>query len=75
MTNLNNWTMDKGGKDKLTSNDKLKELLKKPERLVLVQRHELELIRAQNKQFKREGYIDMLYNHYIVEGKDKTYIN
>lgn len=73
MTNLNNWTMNKLGTNKLSANDKLKQLLKRPEKLVLVQQHELELIRSKNNSEKREGYIDLLYQHYIVEGKGKTY--
>jgi len=58
----------------ITLADKVRELLEKPYKLVLVQQHELERLRNSKSKNKDSSYINDLYNHYIVQGKGKTYI-
>ena len=73
-TTSTNWVHDKI--PLLSTNDKIRELLKEPSKLVLVQVHELERIKAQNKsKLSTNDYVNRLYDHYIVKGLPKTYIN
>lgn len=58
----------------ITLQDKIKKLLEQPYKLVLVQRHELERLRTNNKRSANQEYINQLYKHYIIEGKPKTYL-
>ena len=67
-----NWVNDKV--PSLTLNDKLKELIRIGYKLVLVQLHELERIRLSKHKDRYSDYIEMLYNHYIVLGLPKMYI-
>ncbi len=57
----------------LSVNDKLNLLMKDPNRLVLVQFHELERIKIITDKHPYAGYIESLYRHYIVLKKGKTY--
>lgn len=60
----------------LSLQDKIKELLKLGQhKLVLVQYHELERLKTMKHKDNHVKYINYLYNHYIVEGLPKTYIN
>lgn len=58
----------------LSLKDKVRELLKIKHKLVLVQVHELEILMDDTKRNQATGYIEYLYNHYIVQGLPKTYI-
>ena len=58
----------------ITLLDKIKKLLEQPYKLVLVQRHELERLRLKGNRSDYTPYIDGLYNHYIIQGKPKTYL-
>jgi len=58
----------------VTLQDKIRTLLEQPYKLVLVQRHELERLRLNNKRSAHAAYIDYLYYHYIVNKKPKTYL-
>lgn len=58
----------------LSLNDKVKDLLKIGHKLVLVQQHELERIRATKHKDRHADYINQLYQHYIVDGLPKTYL-
>lgn len=60
-------------KEKLNTLNKPSNLIK----LVLVQQQEVEKIYAKNRLNKGEdvAYIEQLYEHYIVQGKGKTYLN
>ena len=58
----------------LSLNDKVKDLLKIGHKLVLVQQHELERIRATKHKDRYSDYINQLYQHYIVDGLPKTYL-
>lgn len=60
-------------KEKLNILNKPSNLIK----LVLVQQQEVEKIYAKNRLNKGEdvAYIEQLYEHYIVQGKGKTYLN
>lgn len=69
---MNNWIHNNSNEP--TTIDKLKELLKQPYKLVLVQQHELERMRDKSLHTTDVNYINSLYNHYIVEGKGKTYL-
>ena len=69
---MENWIATK--KTEPTTIDKLRELLKKPYKLVLVQQHELEKLRVKKLHQVDTDYINSLYQHYIVEGKGKTYL-
>lgn len=60
--------------NQLTTLDKIKRLLEQPYKLVLVQRHELERLRLNKSRSKHEGYINYLYDHYIVNKLPKTYM-
>ena len=66
-----NWTHSK---EVLSLNDKVKDLLKIGHKLVLVQQHELERIRAAKHKDRYSDYINQLYQHYIVNGLPKTYL-
>ena len=57
-----------------SSYDKIKELLKQSYKLVLVQQHELERMKNKSLHAVDSNYINYLYNHYIVEGKGKSYL-
>ena len=72
MTTSDNWIHS--SKPVLSLNDKLKELLKIEHKLVLVQFHELERIRHSKNIDKHCGYINYLYNNYIVNSLPKTYL-
>ena len=69
---MNNWINNNSSEP--SSYDKIKELLKQPYKLVLVQQHELERMRNKSLHTSDINYIDYLFNHYIVEGKGKTYL-
>jgi hypothetical protein len=70
-----NWIKQTIGEIQPTVEDKLKALLRVPYKLVLVQQHELEKLRARNKKNDYDiRFIESLYIHYIVEGKGKTYL-
>ena len=58
----------------LSLKDKVKDLLKIRHKLVLIQVHELERLRNSNKLNEQVKYVENLYNHYIVQGLPKTYI-
>ena len=58
----------------LSLNDKVKDLLKIGHKLVLVQQHELEKIRATKHKDRYSDYINKLYQHYIVDKLPKTYL-
>lgn len=58
----------------ITLQDKIRKLLEKPYKLVLVQQHELERLRLNNKRSVNANYINYLYKHYILEKKEKTYL-
>lgn len=57
--------------------DKVKELLSLENRhkLVLVQVHELERLKTDAWRSKHAGYVNQLYNHYIVNNGKKTYLS
>lgn len=60
----------------LTNTDKLRILLKNRSKLVLVQQHELERIQSSNRRREKHNeYVEYLYQHYIVDKKQKTYLN
>lgn len=59
----------------VTLQDKIKQLLKKPYKLVLIQQQELEMLRNNNKRSNHAKYIEELYKHYIIECKQKTYLH
>lgn len=70
-----NWISDpKNIVNQVSTNDKLTALLKIGYKLVLVQFHELERIKVMKNRTDYTGYIGELYQHYIVEGKPKTYL-
>ena len=69
---MNNWIHNNSNEP--TTIDKLKELLKQPYKLVLVQQHELERMRDKSLHTTDVNYINNLYQHYVVEGKGKTYL-
>ena len=69
----NNWIHSKD-KNTLSLNDKLKELIKMGDKIVLVQLHELERIKVLKSKERFTTYIEQLYNHYIVEDLPKTYL-
>ena len=58
----------------MSLNDKIKELLKNPSKLVLVQIHELERIRSIKNKQQVESYVNQLYDHYIVKKQPKRYL-
>lgn len=58
----------------LSLKDKVRELLKNKHKLVLVQVHELERLMDDKRRNQNVGYIEQLYNHYIIQGLPKTYI-
>ena len=66
-----NWISDP--KSEITAKDKIKDLLQRPYKLVLIQQQELETLRTKDLSIKETEYINNLYNHYIVEGKGKSY--
>lgn len=58
--------------------DKVVELYEIRNKMVLCQQHEIErLYQVKHKTIHigNETYINGLYQHYIVEGKGKTYLN
>lgn len=63
----------------LSIREKLLQLLKPSVaiQLVLVQKHELEKIMAENNNFRacHYSYVEQLYQHYIVENKTKMYLH
>lgn len=67
---MNNWI---GDKDHLSVVDKIKKLLVQPYKLVLVQQHELERLRVHEGRTKYSGYVNALYDHYIINNGAKTY--
>lgn len=58
----------------LSLKDKVRELLKNKHKLVLVQVQELERLMDDKRRNQNVGYIEQLYNHYIIQGLPKTYI-
>ena len=68
----NNWIHSK--EVLLSLNDKVKDLLKIGHKLVLVQQHELERIRATKHKDRYANYINGLYQHYVVNELPKTYL-
>jgi hypothetical protein len=61
--------------NKVSSLDKLRELLKIHYKLVLIQADELARLRVKQKGIQTDyekRFIDFLYNHYIVQGLGKT---
>lgn len=73
MTASANWIHDQK-KQEPSLNDKLLILLKNSDKLVLVQKHELERIRNLRHKDSQFEYINQLYQHYIVLGLPKTFI-
>jgi hypothetical protein len=69
---MSNWIDEEH--NELSLLDKLRELLTQPYKLVLVQQHELERIRALRTKSRYKAYINFLHTHYIVEKKPKTYL-
>lgn len=61
-------------KNQITLLDKVKKLLEQPYKLVLVQKNELERLRISNNRSKNAGYINHLYEHYIIKKLPKTYL-
>lgn len=70
---MNNWINNNNSE--FSTKDKIKELLKQPYKLVLIQQHELEAMRDKSLHKKEIDYVDYLYKHYIIEGKGKTYLS
>lgn len=69
-----NWINTKE-KEVISNIDKIKILLKQPYKLVLVQQHELERLRLKSTLKTTDiNYITNLYNHYITNGLNKTYL-
>jgi hypothetical protein len=69
---MNNWINNNSSEP--SSYDKIKELLKQPYKLVLVQQHELERLRDKSLHTSDINYIYYLFNHYIIDVKNKTYL-
>lgn len=71
----NNWVNT--GANTVSVKDKLKQLLSMADKLVLVQVHELERIKAAEHKHrgKMNYYIENLYVHYVERGLSKTYMN
>ena len=58
-----------------TTSDKIKRLLRQPYKLVLIQQQELESLRSLKSLIDYDiRYVDQLYEHYIVKGLGKTYL-
>lgn len=71
---INNWNKA-CDKNALSIIDKVKALLNLEDKLVLVQKHELQRIFASRKYKHNEGgYVDYLYGHYIINKNLKTYL-
>jgi hypothetical protein len=71
---MTNW-IDKTGNPQPSAVDKLKELLKISNRLMLVHFHELERIKQSKKGVPLyNGYVINLYTHYIENGLSKHQI-
>jgi hypothetical protein len=58
----------------MTLPDKVKELLKIGDKLVLVQKHELERLKDDTHKDRHADYINQLYDHYIVKKLPKTFL-
>lgn len=69
-----NWVNSKEKENQFTTKDKLRELLRQPYKLVLVQQHELERLRTKCNAEDYTKYIDGLYDHYVVKKLPKTYL-
>lgn len=53
---------------------KIKQLLALGDKLVLCQIHELERLKLSSAKDRNKGYIENLYNHYVVKQLPKTYL-
>lgn len=71
---LNNWVNTASGPTPMSVLDKIKELLLIRDKLVLVQLHEVERIKEMHNPHRLSPYIEMLYKHYVTEGKPKLYL-
>jgi len=72
MTASSNWIHEKNPGPSI--NDKLVNLLKLGDSLVLVQKHELERIKKYRHKDRYAEYINQLYTHYIILSLPKTYL-
>jgi hypothetical protein len=69
-----NWVHNINGEEGLSVNDKIKELVKMGDKLVLVQQHELATIQASKHKERYTTYVDILYKHYVTNDLPKTYL-
>lgn len=70
-----NWIIEQKN-PQLSLIDKLK-LLKKPSnkvKMVLIQQHEIENITINHKVSVHKGYIEYLFDHYVINNLPKTYL-
>lgn len=71
-TASSNWIFDKI--PPVSLNDKVRELITMRHKLVKVQADELDRIKILKNKDNYVGYINYLYNSYIVQGLPKTYL-
>lgn len=70
-----NWISQSTGNPLPSFNDKVKALFEIRTKLVLCQQHEIERLKTSAHQDRHGVYIEQLYQHYIVKGLGKTYLN